>query len=76
MNSPNTMLSSMEIPFATLPTDEDGARRAVASAVEALDRAPSPFALLVRKGTFEPCPAPMGVAPHGGGRRVRAVSNL
>ena len=50
------LLRSMEIPFAILPSDQEGAHECMTQAVETAIRGQGPFAVLVEKGTFEAIP--------------------
>eukprot|EP01065_Artemidia_motanka_P034887 TRINITY_DN42880_c0_g1_i1.p1 TRINITY_DN42880_c0_g1~~TRINITY_DN42880_c0_g1_i1.p1 ORF type:complete len:417 (+),score=136.11 TRINITY_DN42880_c0_g1_i1:51-1253(+) len=47
------LLKSIELPFAVLPSDEDGARREIAKAAEHFREHGTPYCLMVRKGTFQ-----------------------
>lgn len=50
------MLESMEIPYLIIDGSDDNAKRAVDSAYEYMEKETSPFALVVKKGSFEPYP--------------------
>jgi phosphonopyruvate decarboxylase len=52
-------LDLLGIGYAVLPDNIDEAERAVSSAVNQMNRTSSPFALVVKKGTFEPYPQPV-----------------
>jgi len=47
------VLDAIDVPHVVLPEDLDGARAAVADALAAMEREQRPYALVVKKGTFD-----------------------
>ncbi|MEK6950170.1 MAG: phosphonopyruvate decarboxylase [Nanoarchaeota archaeon] len=52
------ILESLEIPFRILPATPVEAENCLQEAVDSIKRRSAPYALLVKKGTFEPYPLP------------------
>lgn len=67
------LLSALEIPYAILPQEEDDYAAVVSSALDTARRTSSPFALIVRKGTFAPYKLRGAVADKHRIRREEAV---
>jgi len=47
------VLGAVDVPWSVLPEDLDEARKVVATALEAMSRDQRPYALVVKKGTFD-----------------------
>lgn len=68
-----SMLDALEIPYVIVPDEDAAAEEAVRAGVERARRGSGPFALLVRKGTFQPYKLQPRNAPEFPLRREEAI---
>jgi len=68
------MIDAMELPYAVLPNDPDGARACVAEAVSTAVSTSGPYIVLVEKGTFESISADAPLTPEVAARPSREAA--
>ncbi len=70
------MLEAMGIPYSVLGSEQDDAEDTIKHAVACASKASSPFALVIKKGTFKPFAAPRSEDPRFSLSREEAIQHV